>query len=288
MSTVISTAPLFLYTCRQRQFEEQPGSLLRQELFVYPVPLRVRRVRTLLLALFLLFAGGCDNPQAPLTLYAGKGLKHAVDEIEQSFEEQTGIPVSVTYAGSNTLLTTLRTTRKGDVFLPGSSSYLAKAGELALASAYVAHHVPTFAVASDNPKNLASYQDLLASGVKIAVGNKDMAAIGKVSEQILEGIDPRLSFRHNIVITGSTVNELLNLVISGEVDAALVWTDMLLWPNSATLRQVDIPVAINKPKEIRVAALTTSQSPQQAAQLASFIADQGRAIFARHGFGKTD
>ena len=238
-----------------------------------------------LLGVTLVFGAGCSRETEPLVVYAGKGLKNAMDEVAQSFEQRDGSPVSIIYAGSSILLTTLQKTRKGDVFVPGSSSYIKKAGELATTDQYVALHLPVFIVRVDNPKNLRTYSDLLAPGVRIAVGNKDMCAIGRVAEAILSDSDSQESFRHNIVITGSTVNELLHLVVHGEVDAALGWADMLQWPEAKELQPVAIPDSLNKPKEIRVAVLTTSIVPKRAARFADFVATEGRAIFTKHGYG---
>jgi len=246
-----------------------------------PVPLIFLTV----LGLALILSPGCDRRVEPLVVYAGKGLTNAMEEVKLAFEQQDRTPISIIYAGSDTLLTTLQQTRKGDVFIPGSPAYLKRAGSLSGNARPVALHVPAFVVRADNPKSLRAYADLLANGVRIAVGNKDMCAIGRVAENIIHDSDPRDSFQRNIVITGSTVNELLHLVVHQEVDAALIWSDMLQWPEAKGLQAITIPDAINKPKEIQVAVLTTSIDPKRAARFADFVAGKGRAIFIKHGFG---
>lgn len=150
---------------------------------------------------------------------------------------------------------------------------------------YVAQHIPSFIVRADNSKTLHVYSNLLAPGVKIAIGNKDMCAIGKVGEAILNNTDSEENFRSNIVVTGSTVNELLHLVKDKEVDAALVWSDMLTWESAGDLKEVSIPGNINKIKEIRVAVLSTSTNPKKASQFADFVSSKGQKIFSKHGFG---
>ena len=238
------------------------------------------------LGVALSLGGGCSQGEDPLLVYAGKGLTNAMEEVKQSFEQQVGIPIYIVYAGSDTLLTSLQKTRKGDVFIPGSSSYIKKAGELATTDQFVAYHTPAFAVRADTTKNLRTYADLLVPGVRLAVGNKDMCAIGRIAETILSDSTPQQTFRPNIVITGSTVNELLQLVVDGEVDASMIWNDMLQWPEAMDLMQIALPDDINKPKEIRVTVLSTSTSPDRATRFADFIAAEGRDIFAKHGFGK--
>lgn len=106
-----------------------------------------------------------------------------------------------------------------------------KAGDLVLSHQYVSLHVPAFGVRTDNLKNIQVVEDLLKPEVKIAVGNKKMCAIGRISEEMLKTTAIQEQFTENISITGSTANELLELVLHGEVDASLIWRDMMRWPD---------------------------------------------------------
>jgi molybdate transport system substrate-binding protein len=229
---------------------------------------------------------GCEKKEKSLVIYSGQGLKIAVDEIMRDFEQRYGIKISVIYAGSDTLLSTIQKTKKGDVFIPGSLHYIEKAGDLVASSQYIARHVPAFIVRSDNSKGIASFEALSRSGVRIAVGNKDMCAIGRVADKIVSTPDMDIKFAKNITITASTVNELLDLVIRKEVDASLVWSDMLKWPVAAELEMVEIPPAINQIKEIHTGVLTITADRKSADMFAGFMAGEGRAIFRKYGFGE--
>lgn len=243
-------------------------------------------IRNFFLCVSFCFIGNsCGQSDEPLIVYAGNGLEIAVDEAKTLFEQQEHVKISVIYAGSDTLLATLQKSHKGDVFLPGSASYIKQAGDLIKADYHVALHVPAFAVSTDSPLNLHSYTDLLRPGIRIAVGNPNMCAIGRISENILSSTTATESYQHNIVITASTVNELLQLLLDGEVDAALVWRDMLRWEQAKTLTVIAIPEAISQPKEIRVGVLTTASQPMLASRFAEFLADKGKDIFLKHGFG---
>jgi len=249
-------------------------------------PRKFLSLRLVLIGLFLSCLASCSQQSEPLVIYAGKGLKQAMEELKQSFEQQDGRSVSIIYAGSDTLLTTLKNTQKGDVFIPGSLSYIKRAGGLVTNHRFVAHHIPAFAVHANTSTNLSSYADLLVPGVRIAVGNKNMCAIGRVGEAILNDCESHKSFRHNIVVTGSTVNELIQLLINQEVDAALIWKDMLEWPEAKNLQYIALPEDVNKTKEIWVAELATSTDPKRAKRFADFVATEGQRIFIKHGFGK--
>ena len=251
-----------------------------------------KRKKTTLLLLVLLIGvhvcslTGCGRERKPLVVYAGKGLKPVMEEIKQAFEQNHDTGIKIIYAGSNTLLTTIQKTRKGDVFVPGSRSLLEDAGDLVAHSQFVARHVPAVAVRRDNPKTIRSFDDLLAPGIQIAVGNEDMCAIAGIAVQIFIASGKQTEFSRNIAITGSTVNELLDLVIQGEVDAAIVWLDMMTWPEAKDLVRVEIPDAVNIVHEIHVATLATTVDRKSAALFADFVAHEGKSIFIRHGFGE--
>ncbi len=147
-------------------------------------------------------------------------------------------------------------------------------------------HVPVIALNANKADVVQTYADLAKSGVRIAIGNKYMAAIGRVTESILEASPPQHNFRANIVVTASTVNELLQLVVEGRVDAALVWQDMLQWQSAKGLKSIEIPAALNQIKEIRVASLSLTANRGTATKFTDFVASEGRGIFEQHGFGK--
>lgn len=174
--------------------------------------------------------------------------------------------------------------KKGDIFIPGSKHYIKKANQHIARSEFIALHVPTFMVRSDNDKNINDYSDLLAPGIKIAVGDKEVAAIGKVAETILNNSTQQDSFRHNLAVKGSTVNELLQFVIDGHVDTALIWADMITWSNATELKIIPIPTHLIKPKEVWAAQLSISKMIRQSSDFINFINSEGKSIFKKHGF----
>ena len=209
-----------------------------------------------------------------------------MEDIKQVFEQKHKIGITIVYGGSDTLLSTIQQTRKGDIFIPGAAPYIKNAGALVVNDQYVALHIPAFYVRIDNQNKIQSFEDLLRPGIKLAVGNKDMCAIGKVAGKIISGSGREADFAKNITMTGSTVNELLDLVIRENVDSSMVWSDMGSWPKARGLKMVEIPPAINKTEEIHVAVLTSTVDRKSAGLFADFVAAEGRAIFTKHGFGE--
>lgn len=236
--------------------------------------------------IFILMNMGCEKQGKILTVYCGKGLKNAMEDVKEAFERKHDVTLHMIYAGSETLLKTIQKTNKGDIFIPGSLSFLTENSELVLQHQYVAEHIPVFAKRKDNPKPIQSFPDLLQPGLKLAVGNRDMCAIGRIADSIIKDLEKENDFTQNIAITGSTVNELLSLVLSGEVDASLIWVDMLTWPEAKELQPIEIPERVNKPKKVHVAVLSTTAEKKLATLFADFVATEGKTIFRAHGFGE--
>lgn len=246
------------------------------------------RLYLLLLLYMLPLLTSCGpQEQKPLLVYAGKGLKPIIDEAIPAFEQRHGIPVTVIYAGSENLLATIGKTLAGDIFIPGSAPYIIAAENILTYKRELAEHIPAFAVRTDSSKQLETFSDLLADGVRIAVGNKDMCAIGGLAVEIFETSERPAALWNNVVVTASTVNELLALVSEGEVDAAMIWADMLSWPEAEGLKLVKIPDSINRSETIHAAVLAYSKAPNQAALFVDFLSTEGKSIFARFGYGQS-
>jgi molybdate transport system substrate-binding protein len=251
-------------------------------------PVKIKpALAALLLALFVLSAlSSCGQRPVPLLVYAGKGLKFPVEEIKQQYQQLKGVPVQVVYAGSDTLLASIRKTRKGDIYIPGSKSYLQQAADLVVRSDAIAWHVPVFAIAPGKIDQLRRFEDLLQPGVRIAAGNGQMAAIGRVADSLLEQLPDEPGLAGNIRVRASTVNELIELVASNQVDAALIWRDMLYWPQGRELGQVVLPPQFKLAKQVPVTLLSTSAAPAAAEDFYAFIQAKGEEIFSRHGFAQ--
>ena len=248
------------------------------------IPITFNTIKLFFTGFIIMIGAGCTQPQDSLIIYSGKGMKHAVEAASRQYEQQTGVPVSVIFAGTNSVFKTLMTSQQGDVFIPGSKRYIDKAGKLVSHSRFIAHHIPIFVVRADNPKNLKHYTDLLQPGVTIGIGDQKIAAIGQVAQSILKKTHTGNTFQHNISLKGSTVNELLEFVSNGQVDAAIVWGDMLTWNNAQNLSGIEIPATINTPKEIWAAQLSVSRQPEKAADFVKFMSTSGQVFFKKHGF----
>src|SRR2546422_4189368 len=116
-------------------------------------------------------------------------MRPAVDKAAAEFKQDTGITIEIRPGPSEKLLTDLRLTRQGDLFLPADDSYVAEARKLGLVEQdYAVGSLTAVAVfRADFPKDAKdlSWDDVVRSGFRLAQPNP-ATAIGKMTKQGLE------------------------------------------------------------------------------------------------------
>lgn len=251
-----------------------------------------------LLVVCALFAAGCTSTpntgtapgtttagtQSSILVFAGAGLKAPLDEIGPAFTRKTGIAVQYNYGGAGTLVTQMNLTRKGDVFMPGSTTEFKTAKDQGLVSEsqLVAYHVPVIAVQKGNPKNITSLQDFAQPGLKIALGDVNATAIGKAGAKMFRNLNITATVEKNVVTRTPTINELTIIMNTGQADAALLTLDQI---DATKVDAITIPVSDNAVLITPIGVTTYSQNTDAADKFVAYVAsDEGKAFFAKHGF----
>lgn len=228
----------------------------------------------------------CAPKEKTLIVYAAHGLKKPMEDIKKAFEQKynKNIKIDIICSGSDNLLRTIQKTQKGDVFIPATVNYLKDAGSLIASQQYVASYRALIAIHEDNPKDIHSFNDLAKPGVRLAIGDKEMCSIGRISEKIIGDSILKESLMNNIVIKTSTVEKLLSLLINKEVDAVIIWDDLLAWVEAEKLIRINLPSNYNERYQIHAAVLSTAEEQKAALLLMDFLALEGKALFVKNGF----
>lgn len=223
------------------------------------------------------------TPQTIL-VFSGAGLKAPMQEIGPAFTEKYGIAVEYNYAGSGTQISQMNLTRKGDVFMPGSTNEwkIAKAQGLVDSYELVAYHVPVIVTQKGNPKNIASLADLTTPGLKVALGDATATAIGKAGTKMFKRLNITDAVEKNVVTRTPTINELVVIMTTGQADAAIVTLDNV---RPDTMDAVTISVQENEIMVTPIGLTTYTEKSDAAAKFVAYVAsDEGKAFFVKHGF----
>jgi len=249
------------------------------------------RIAALLLstAVLLPFFLGCggESHESKLVLHCGAGIRPAASELAEQFGRKHGVVVECNYEGSEVLLSTIKLTRRGDLYMPGDVHYVKKAADegLVASQADACYFVPVILVQKGNPKEIRSLTDLTKPGIKVGLGNAEACAIGRKTVKIfakneiaVEQIDPNVKFR------AVTVNDLGDKIKLGHLDAAIVW-DATAAQFAGDTETVPIPRQQNVISTIAVGVLTCAEQPELAAEFVKFAtSDAGRRIFENHHY----
>jgi molybdate transport system substrate-binding protein len=207
-----------------------------------------------------------------------------MEDIGQLFTQKYGINVQYTYGRSGMLIAQMNLTRKGDIFIPGSTVEYNTAKNQGLVGPYqlVAYHVPVIAVQKGNPKNITSLNDFARPTLKIALGDVNATAIGKAGAKMFKKLNITDSVEKNVITRTPTINELVVLMNMGQADASVLTLDNLD-PN--TMDSITIPTSINEVLIIPVGVTTFTEKQENAQKFIDFVSsDEGKAVFAKHGF----
>ena len=233
--------------------------------------------------------GGPGGATGPLLVYCAAGIKPPVVEAAQAYEEAYGVSVELQYGGSGTLLSNLTVARKGDLYLPADSSYIARARDKGLVAEAIplADMRPVIGVKAGNPKNIRSVDDLLRSDVVVCLANES-AAVGKASRDVLEKMGKWEAIKARVKVFKPTVGEVANALKAADIDAAIIWDATA--HQYAAIDMVSQPELDQAPGRVTIGVLTSSEQPTAALQFARYLGarDRGLLAFEKHRYAPVD
>lgn len=236
---------------------------------------------------------GCDRKESAkeqaaekeMLLYCGAGIRPPADELAETFGREHGLKVIPDYAGSEVLISKIKLSQRGDLYMPGDKHYVDLAAEkgLILSQKSVCYFVPTILVQKGNPKNIFALDDLLKPGVKLGLGDEKACAIGRKCKKIFARNNiPWTDVEKNLKFQSLTVNELGMQIQAGSLDAVIVW-DAIARYYSRHGQEVPIPAKRNVISTVDIGVLVFTKNRLLAEKFVEFTtSDRGQAIFKKH------
>jgi len=242
----------------------------------------------LLISLFLV--SGVYAAERKITAFCGTASELPMEEAAKVFERKTGIKVELNWGGSGAVLSQLKLSRRGDLFIPGSPDYMTKAIKEGLVDPktvkIIAYLVPAINVRKGNPLKIKGLADLARPGLRVAIGNPESVCVGLYGVEVLEKNGLLKAVEKNIVTHASSCAATASLLAMEKVDAIMGWDVFSGW-NPDKIETVFL-----KPDEVPrlayIPAAITRDFASDRAGAQAFInfltSSEGRAIFAKWGY----
>lgn len=253
--------------------------------------------RVSIFALIILAAllGGCDSgsqqsaAKPELLLYCGITMVHPMMEIARIVEQEQGVKITISQGGSEDLYQSLKTSRQGDLYLPGSASYRNKHLDDGLLGEYVhvGYNQAALFVAKNNPKKVtADVNDLLRDDLSVVICNPESGSIGRETKRILDkaGLYEPVMEKSTYLTTDSrNLNAALK---KGDADLTLNWRATAYFEeNKPYMDVLDLDTEQAKPKKLLLNLLSFSKHQEVAKRVMEIASsEQGQAIFRKYGF----
>jgi len=256
-----------------------------------------RTVLALVLVAVVMSAScGKRSPESPpsqtkeLLLYCGAGIRPPVDELVEAFRQEYGVKIVIDYAGGEVLLSKIKLTRRGDLYMPGDKYYVEQAANegMILSHRAVCCWVPTILVQKGNPKKIHGLEDLFQNGVKLGLGDPNACAIGRVTQQILAKNNIAWEdIKEHVAYQSLTVNELGMQIQARALDAVIVW-DAIAQYYSQYGDQIPIAALQNVISTVDIGVLAFTEQKELAEKFVDFATgESGRAIFEKYHYRTT-
>ena len=232
-----------------------------------------------------------------LTVLAAASLTESFTELGQVFEDQNpGVEVAFSFAGSQQLAQQLGQGAEADVFASANEKYMLAMEE---ANRVNVEDVQTFATnrlvvifPKDNPASLMTLQDLAKSGIKLDLADTSVP-VGQYSDNFLDKAVQDSTFDSsfkenvlkNVVSYEDNVKAVLTKVSLGEADAGIVYVTDITPDAADKVDKLDIPDELNTIATYPIAPLADSQNSQLADSFLDLVlSPEGQSILAQHGF----
>ncbi len=221
-----------------------------------------------------------------LHLFSAAGLRQPVDRLVDIFQKQTGHKVFVDYAGSGHLVARIIASGQCDTFLPASLYYIQAIEKEGIVDSYrsIVANMPVIGVNRDKEQLIRSFKDLARPGVRIALGDPEAMAYGRIAMEILEKSGMKEGIMRNMVVQGATVKQLALYVAQGDADASIIGlADAIQFKDR--IKIVPIPEEYIVTEVVAIALLKNAAARPEAIQFRDFMCStKAIEIFRQFGF----
>ena len=218
-------------------------------------------------------------------------MNKPIMELKTIIEKEYDCKILITKGGSGNLLTSLKLNKIGDLYFPGSESYIEKCWEQDLISdtVFVGYNRASIMVQKGNPKNITSdLNNFTNKDYAVVIGNPESGSTGRETKRILikKGIFEEVI--NNVLMLTTDSKDLFQVLKDKKADLVINWYSTSKWEEHkdyVTVIEIDEKYA--EKKKLVIGLLKISKHPEIAKRFMELAASkEGEEIFRKYGFDK--
>ena len=225
--------------------------------------------------------------EEPIVVFAAASLRRPLEAIAPEFRQLVGHQVEYRFGGSEAMLNQIRLSQAkqpADLYIPADESYFLNSGDLVSQRFPLATMRAVLLVQPRRRGELRSFSDLLSPSTRLALAQPDIAAIGRITRDVLREQNQWHVLEKLIVVTPDNVVQSATAVELGSVDAAIVWDAVAV--GFPKCEQVQLPELDRVTARVEVGLLKHSRHPEAALKFSRYLSEEsgGAGHFRRLGF----
>ncbi len=223
-----------------------------------------------------------------LLIYCGITMIDPMSEIAAIIEKKYSCKIYITKGGSGNLMKSIQANKIGDLYLPGSESYI-KAGlreGIVKDTVHVGYNKAAMMTRRGNPRNIPDTLDSMANpDYYVVIGSPESGSIGRETKKILEmkGIYDQVEQNAKMLTTDS--KDLARVLRNNEADLVINWYAAATWKeNRDAITVLPIDEKYARKQKLVLGLLSFSKYPEIAIAFMQYASgDKGRKIFNEYG-----
>ncbi|WP_097027539.1 molybdate ABC transporter substrate-binding protein [Clostridium peptidivorans] len=248
----------------------------------------------LFISCFFMFVGCNDSStkenEKSLVISAASSLTDPLNEIKTNFEKENNIKININYAGSGTLRKQIEEGAPVDIYFSADKDNYEKL----LKSNTIDKSLEGYTIKNEivliinknfkNHGDIKSIEDLRKIKLdKLSIGTPETVPAGKYGLEALNYYNIFDNLKDDIVY-GKTVKDVLNYVLTGNVDGGIVFkTDALGKEDKISI--INIPSQSHSEIVYKCGILTNSKSKENAQKFLHYLNEESsKKIFEKYGF----
>ena len=222
-----------------------------------------------------------------MLVFAASSLTDSMQELAETYEEQTGVRVDLSFGASNRLAQQVSRGAPADVLITAGAQPIDRLEDEGLVVKGSRRPLLTnrlvLVTRSGDSTDISNLEELVETDGMLAIADPELAPAGRYAKEALTYLGIWDAFQARLVY-GANVRTTLGYVESGNVTAALVYrTDAAV---SGRVRVVDTLSEVTHPPIVYpVVVLVSSDKQREASAFIEFLAsEEVSQVFRRMGF----